>query len=165
MPGRSQLALSLSFAVNLLFFVCIGNPCPAQTSGATSADNTLTAEVLRDTLYAKTGEEIEYCKFVIRMRDQKILPNKVLYYAYKKAMMQEKGRRFVYFQKILEMVCDNQGIILEDTKMTKAKKFFGFDSASDQSSQTNPVSFTLAKPISQNTSNKPFAFIQRLFTK
>ncbi len=125
------------------------------TAGTTTADNTLTADVLSKSLYAKTSEEIEYCEFVIRMRDEKVLPNRILYYAYNKATAQaENSRRFIYFQTVLELACDKQGIVLESANATKLKNFFGF-------------SFTKTKASAPKVASpgKPFAFFHKIFTQ
>lgn len=168
MPTRRRF-FSLLFALLVPTLLGMEKVASAQTSGAQSADNTLTSEVLKDTLYAKTSEEIEYCQFVIRMRDQGVLPNKILYLAYKKAIEQEKNRRFTYFQNALVIICNKQGITLADSSNSvRVKKYFGFNTTS--SKPTKPVKAATAtqattKPSMQNTLTKPIILIQRLFTR
>ncbi len=114
--------------------------------GMTTADNTLTAEVLCNSLYARTDEEREYCEFVIRMRDENVLPNRILYYAYKKAMQQDNSRRFIYFQTVLELVCERQGIVLEESSTSKIKKFFSLPTI-----VTKPTQSKVSAGLSRST--------------
>ncbi len=123
-------------------------------SGAASPDSTLTADVLSKSLYARTSAEIAYCEFVTRMRDEGVLPDKILYYAYKKAVQQEKSRRFAYFQTVLGLACDKQGVVLEESTAMKVKKFFSFSF-----SKTKPTQSKSAVPA------KPFAFLHQFFAR
>ena len=157
---------SQAFLAILIFWLGMGaSTASAQTEGAQNADSTLTADVLQDTLYAKTDAEIRYCTFVIDMRDQKILPNRLLYYSYKKAMQQDKSRRFTYFQKYLETACNSQGIVLAYSEQEETKKLFIFNNVLTKSAKTTSTAPALAKPATQNTQSKPFAFLHRLFVR
>jgi len=96
--------------------------CCAQTITAAekSSEERLTAEVLQKTLYAKTAEENAYCAFVIAQRDKKVLPNHILYSAYRYSVQKDKDRRFNYFNVSLEKLCKDANIVLKPEP--KAKK-------------------------------------------
>ncbi len=79
---------------------------------AQDAETTLTAEVLAKTLYAVTPSEVQYCEDIINARNAGILPNKILFAAYKYAMKKEKDRRMVYFEIVIADLCKKQGIVL-----------------------------------------------------
>ena len=86
---------------------------------AQTAEATLTADVLIQTLYAKTAAEKKYCEDVVTARDAKILPTRIFYAAYRYAMKKEKGQRFTYFQTVLTKLCKDEGITLAATTPKK----------------------------------------------
>lgn len=86
---------------------------------AQTAETTLTADVLAKTLFAKTPTEKKYCENVIAARDAKILPDRILYAAYRYAMKKDKDRRFMYFQIVLPQFCKEAGVTLPTTITTK----------------------------------------------
>ena len=86
---------------------------------ANDAETTLTADVLAKTLYAKTATEKKYCESVIAARDAKILPNRILYSAYRYAMKKDKDRRFTYFQTALTKSCKEAGVVFPVAVPTK----------------------------------------------
>ncbi|MDR2438895.1 MAG: hypothetical protein LBE12_05955 [Planctomycetaceae bacterium] len=128
----------------------------AQTNDAENNIN-LTADTLVSTLYAKTNAEKEYCENIVRLRDEKILPNRIFYGVYRKSVTLEKKRRFIYFQTGLEILCKREGIVLESSASpNKPNHIFS----------TTPTKSTIT--VSQNTSTttekqSPFSFIQKLY--
>ncbi len=92
---------------------------------AQNADGTLTADVLIKTLYARTAAEKQYCEDVIAARDAKILPNRILYAAYRYAVQKDKDRRFTYFQTVLTKFCKEAGVdINTDSSSSSSGKSF-----------------------------------------
>ena len=94
-------------------------PCFAQQT-ATNTSNRLTADVLKTTLFVRTAEEGRFCDYVIQRRDAGTLPPSLLYAVYRKAMAQDRVRRFAYFRNALEIVCRQEGIVLNPTASTAA---------------------------------------------
>jgi hypothetical protein len=129
----------------------------AQTNDTENTENNvnLTADVLILTLYAKTNTEKEYCENIIRLRDEKILPNRIFYGVYRKATTLEPNRRFTYFQTGLEILCKREGIVLERSVSFKPNRIF---------SPTPPKSIVTASKNTATTTEKqnPFSFIQKL---
>jgi hypothetical protein len=76
-------------------------------------NNRITAEMLKTNLYAKTPDEKKFCDYVIQKRDDGTIPVSIIHAVYRKALAQEKGRRFVYFKTALELVCKQRGIALK----------------------------------------------------
>ena len=94
----------------LLFgFAC---PCLAQTTTA-DIDKLFTADVLKTTLFARTIDEKRFCEYVIQKRDDGTIPTRLIYGAYQKAVIKDRGRRFAYFKTGLELLCKREGIILK----------------------------------------------------
>jgi hypothetical protein len=121
-------------------------------------DTALTADVLIATLYAKTDTEKEYCENIIRLRDKKILPNRILYGVYRKSVNREKERRFTYFQTGLEILCKREGIDLEQSTSFKSINFFGFTA-------TKPTATAPTKPQKAAEISKPFSFFYNLLRR
>ena len=86
---------------------------------ATDAETTLTADVLIKTLYARTAADKKFCENVIAARDAQILPNRILYAAYRYALKKDTDRRFTYFQTLLLKSCKEAGITLPTAAPTK----------------------------------------------
>ena len=101
-----SLRLLIFFAIVLGFAA----PCFAQ-QGAQPGSN-LTADVLIMTLFARTAEEQRFCIYVIERRDAGTIPPRLIYAVYRKAMQQDRGRRFAYFRTALEILCRREGIVL-----------------------------------------------------
>ena len=108
-----------------------GSSFAQSTDFTQNASEALTAEVLINTLYARTAAEKKYCENVIAARNAKILPDRILYSAYRYAMQKDKSRRFTYFQITLTNLCKEAGITLP-TATTSTKTSF------------NPFSFFLS---------------------
>ena len=89
-------------------------PCLAQQK-STDTDKHFTANVLKQTLFAKTDDERKFCDCVIQKRDNGTLPVAIIYGVYQKAMTKDQGRRFAYFKAGLELVCQQRGIVLYPT--------------------------------------------------
>ena len=64
------------------------------------------------TLFARTAEEQRFCVYVIERRDAGTIPPRLIYAVYRKAMQQDRGRRFAYFRTALEILCRREGIVL-----------------------------------------------------
>jgi len=110
---------SRRFLLFLVISAC-GNGLFAQNANSTqSADTTLTADVLEKTLYARTVADKKYCEDVIAARDAKILPDRILYSAYRYAMKKDKDRRLTYFQTVLSKFCKEAGITLPSAEAKK----------------------------------------------
>jgi hypothetical protein len=117
---------------------------------------TLTADVLIATLYAKTDAEKEYCENIIRLRDEKILPNRIFYGIYRKSINLEKSRRFTYFQTGLEILCKREGIVLEQSASFKPVNAFSL-------TPTKPsVAVSKNSPTASGKQN-PFSFIPKFY--
>jgi len=115
--------LSRRFIFRFFFFglvlVC-GLALFAQSADpAQNADAVVTADVLTQTLYARTAAEKKYCENVIAARDAQILPDRIFYSAYRYAMKKDKGRRFTYFQTVLTKFCKEAGVTLPTETTTK----------------------------------------------
>jgi hypothetical protein len=93
--------------------------CCAQNAAGEYGTEQLTADVLQKSLYAKTDEENAYCVFVVEQRDKKVLSNKILYSAYRYAVVKDKDRRFSYFKYSLEKLCKNAGVVLKQEPEVK----------------------------------------------
>lgn len=88
-------------------------PCVlGQNISVENGSAALTADVLISSLFAKTPAEKDYCVFVVAKRDEKVLPNKILYGAYRYAVNKERDRRFTYFKLSLEKLCKDKKIVL-----------------------------------------------------
>ena len=109
----------LFLAVFWLISVCGNNLFAQNTNSAQNADTNLTADILEKTLYAKTPAEKKYCQAVIAARDAHILPNRILYSAYRYAMNKDKDRRLAYFQTTLTKFCKEAGVTLTTTESKK----------------------------------------------
>ena len=92
---------ALGFAVS-----CFAQQTP------TDLDKYFTADVLKVTLFPRTIEEMWFCDYVIQKRDDGTIPPQLIYGVYRKAMLQDRGRRFAYFRAALEIMCMREGIIL-----------------------------------------------------
>lgn len=88
-----------------------------------NSEGTITAEILRLKLYAKSEAENKYCDDVIKKRDEGVLPNRILVSAYRYAVQKEKTRRFIYFKTALERLCKEQKIELKAEKGKKQSYF------------------------------------------
>jgi hypothetical protein len=88
----------------------------------------LDADILAQRLYAKTGDEKAYCRYIIEQRNNGTLPENIFYGVYRRAAEKEKARRFVYFKTGLEILCKREGIVLPEmqTPQPEKKSFFSF---------------------------------------
>ncbi|MDR1964463.1 MAG: hypothetical protein LBQ50_11840 [Planctomycetaceae bacterium] len=136
----------------LLFFVSQG------LTQNLPSDTDLTADVLIATLYAKTDAEKKYCENIIRLRDEKILPSRIFYGIYRKSIsLEEKNRRFTYFQTGLEILCKREGIALDEFISFKSTNLFGITSKS---------TVTVSEKTSAITEKQnPLSFIYKLFRR
>ena len=100
------------FCFLLLFGLTV--PCFAQKADP-ETDKMFTADVLKATLFARTADEKKFCDNVIRKRDDGTIPARLIYGVHRKAVTQDKGRRFTYFKTGLEIACKREGIILNPT--------------------------------------------------
>ena len=76
-----------------------------------------TADVLKTTLFARTADEKKFCDYIIQKRDDGTIPTRLIYGVYRKAMTQDRNRRFAYFKSGLEIVCKREGIVLNPTSV------------------------------------------------
>lgn len=113
----------------------------------TKGGEALTAEVLKKKLYAKTGPEEAFCDRVILKRDQGVLPNKILYTAYRYAVEKETARRFIYFQKSLEKLCKDAKIDIS-TVSTEEQKGNWFTLTKAQTKTQKSTTATKTNPFS-----------------
>jgi len=90
--------------------------CFAQQQSFPDADARFTADILKITLYARTVDERKFCDYVIEKRDDGTIPHQIIYFVYRKAMTQDRYRRFAYFKLVLEIVCQREGIALYSTQ-------------------------------------------------
>ncbi|MDR0335869.1 MAG: hypothetical protein LBI18_02145 [Planctomycetaceae bacterium] len=148
MPCRLPILTGLT----VLLFVLQGF---TQTNNAEN-ETTLTADVLISTLYAKTDAEKQYCEKIIRLRDEKILPNRIFYGIYRKSVTLEKTRRFTYFQTGLEILCQREGIVLERSASVTPTHLFG--------NMTKDLTVAIPEETTTMTEKQnPFSFIRKLF--
>ena len=98
----------------LLFIFTFAIPCFGQRNDG-ETEKYFTADVLISTLFARTAEERRFCEYVIQRRDEGTIPHRIIYGVYRKAMTQERHRRFAYFRAGLEIVCQREGIVLNPT--------------------------------------------------
>ncbi|MDR3198227.1 MAG: hypothetical protein LBU34_10210 [Planctomycetaceae bacterium] len=143
----------LTFSGLTVFFLVLQGF--AQTNDGEGNTN-LTADVLISTLYAKTNAEKEYCEKIIRLRDEEVLPNRIFYSIYRKSVTLEKNRRFTYFRTGLEILCEREGIILEQSAPFKPTNIFGTASTKPTVAASKNTSTTAKK---QN----PFSFVQKFY--
>ena len=97
-------ALALGFAA----------PCLAQKNAA-DIDKLFSPNILKTQLFAKTAEERQFCDHVIQKRDDGTLPTRLIYGVYRKAIAEDRNRRFAYFKIGLEVACRREGIALYST--------------------------------------------------
>ena len=116
----------LCFAFLALVSMCGGTLFAQTTDFVQNAEETLTADVLAKTLFAKTPAEEKYCENVIAARDAKILPNRILYSAYQYAMKKDRTRRFIHFQAALAQLCKDAGVTLPTSPPAKKTSFNPF---------------------------------------
>jgi len=88
--------------------------CYAQKA-APETNKMFTADVLKATLLARTADEKKFCDYVIHKRDDGTIPARLIYGVHRKAVTQDKGRRFTYFKTGLEIACKREGIVLNPT--------------------------------------------------
>ena len=74
--------------------------------------NSLSADILKAKLFAKTIDEQRFCNYVIQKRDDGTIPPQLIYGVYRKALTKEPARRFLYFKTGLEIMCQREGIVL-----------------------------------------------------
>lgn len=72
----------------------------------------LTADVLCAQLYVKTPEEEAFVTRCVELRDQGVLPNRLLYTAYRYAVKKNKSRRYYYFRIVILRLCEDNDIPL-----------------------------------------------------
>lgn len=85
--------------------------CGGWLSDAVSAaEDPLTAEKLKMDLRASTKKQEEYLDDVCEKRDEKIIPAKLVYAAWRYAMKKNKASRVIYFDKCLQILCSREGI-------------------------------------------------------
>ncbi len=150
-----RLAFAIGSLLCIFFLLCV-NTGLAQTSDF-EADQSLTAEVLSKTLYAKTSAEKEYCVYVIEQRNSGNLTNKVLYGAYRYAVEKEKARRFIYFKTALENLSRREGLTMKnETPKTQTWSPLTLVKTTSAAPAATPAS------TSSSTTKKPFAFLFRL---
>lgn len=137
---QQRLFLLICLTSTIFLFCASTELCRAEQYGSTG-ENMLTADVLKMKLYAKTEAEKEYCDFVIRKRNEKILPDRILFGAYRRAVQEDKGRRFAYFRRALEILCKEAKIDLKDTD----EKKFSFSMTFPQFNQTKAITTTTTK--------------------
>lgn len=98
----------------LFFLAVLSIPADAQIQYAQNpADQRLTTDVLSKTLYARTPEQEAFLGKCIDLRDSGVLPDRILYTAYRYAMKKQKTRRYDYFKTALEKLCKENRITLE----------------------------------------------------
>ncbi|GHT34806.1 hypothetical protein FACS189427_02820 [Planctomycetales bacterium] len=116
-----DILFAVLFAVIPALFLVFSQEetCCAQNAAGEYGNEQLTAEVLQKSLYAKTPEEEAYCAFVVAQRDKKVLPDRVLYSAYRYAVSKDKDRRFSYFKYSLEKLYKNAGVVLKQEPEVK----------------------------------------------
>lgn len=117
MSSHRSILLGCLIFFSIIFFCCceIGLADPFNQLD-TNGGETLTADILKKKLYAKTETEEAYCDRIIQKRNEGVLPNKILYTAYRYAVDKDKDRRFIYFQKSLEKLCADAKIELSSEK-------------------------------------------------
>jgi hypothetical protein len=93
-------------------------PCFAQQS-ATETDKQLTADVLKKTLFTRTADEEKFCDALIQKRDAGIVPSRIIYGVYRKALEKDRGLRFAYFKTGIEILCKREGIELNPAPVKK----------------------------------------------
>lgn len=134
------------------------------TAAASAQENgtadTLAADVLAKNLYAKNSDEQMYCAYVVQLRDNKTLPEKIFYAVYYRAIEKEKARRFTYFRTGLEILCKREGVVLPEFSAVQTNK----NSAFVWTNTTTPpaVNTSAAAPT---TAKKPFAFFYSWFKR
>lgn len=121
-----------------------------------SADSSLTVEILQMNLYAKTTAEKQYCEYVIEKRNEGVLPNRILYGAYRYAMKQDKDRRFTYFEMGLQKLCEESKI---DLNASQARKKYFFSTKPT----TAPPEAT--KPSFNDATKSAFSSFFKLFRR
>jgi len=100
--------------------VCILIPlCSAQDNTSDTAE-LFTAEVLKRELFARTPEDRQFCDYVIKKRDDGTIPARIIYAVYRKAITQDKNKRFLYFKTALETLCRREGIVLNPSPVSTA---------------------------------------------
>ena len=102
-----------------VFVVGLAIPGFAQNDDP-EANKLFTADVLKGSLFAKTVDEKRFCDYVIQKRDDGTIPTRLIYGVYRKALTQDRNRRFVYFKTALEIVCKREGIVLHPTSVRTA---------------------------------------------
>ena len=110
-PHKIVISRRLFYFV-LLFGLTV--PCFAQKVDP-ETDKMFTADVLKATLFARTADEKRFCDYVIRKRDDGTIPARLVYGIHRKAMAQDRGRRFTYFKTGLEIACKREGIVLNSS--------------------------------------------------
>ena len=108
---RPSETVFLRQSLFFLFILGFAAPCLAQRSDG-ETDKLFNADVLISTLFARTAEEKRFCEYVIQRRDEGTIPHRIIYGVYRKAITQERHRRFTYFRAGLEIVCQREGIVL-----------------------------------------------------
>ena len=139
-PSKTMTLRGLFCFVFILGFIV---PCLAQDN-VSDAGKQFTADVLKTRLFARTTEDQRFCDYVVQKRDDGMIPSKIFYVAYQKAMTKESNRRFLYFKTTLEILCEREGIALYPTPV--------------KTSPTKPTATATTKPTASSFSAISSAF-------
>ncbi len=93
--------------------VCADASLPAQERKDSSEEN-LTPEIVCRTLYVRTTEEEAFVGKCFGLRDEGVLPNRILYTAYRYAVKKTKSKRFSYFKYTIVKLCRENNVVLDD---------------------------------------------------
>ena len=107
--------ISTGVTIGTLFFVVGTGP------EANAAADELSYEFLCMNLYAKTEAEKAYLKDIVDKMDDKTIPKKLVYTAYRYAMKKDKYKRIIYFNRCLVYLCGRANLKVKFKSFTYNK--------------------------------------------
>lgn len=111
--------ISTGVTLGTLFFGVFG-----EVSSVDAAVEPLSYDLLCMRLYAKTDAEKAYLKDIVDKMDDKVIPQKFVYAAFRYAMKKDKLKRIIYFDRCLVYLCGRARIQVKFKPLAYTKNKF-----------------------------------------